>query len=339
MIKYEGTILIHGGAGTWEISRLKAAEGVLESAAEAAYESLQKEGALKAVISAINVLENSPIFNAGYGSALNLLGEVEVDASVMTGDGRCGAIASVKGVKFAVNLAELVMRFTDHILLTSPTADMLAERHGLKVDPRDLIDLYRLNQWKKGVTYIISKVEKAEIQTFAEKDAVIRYIESKYPKLIEFLADNKDIIVHLRKILKDNGNTVGAVAFDGQMLAAATSTGGLLLKLPGRIGDTPLIGAGTYANNRSGAASATGIGEQIIKSSLTYTTVLHVGEYGAKQGVIETFKRLNPRPEAGVISIDNEGNWGIAHASIHMPCAVVENGDIKVKTVWERIPL
>ncbi len=327
-------IVIHGGAGNWEENRLKRAIRILRHVGEKAYEALLNKGAVDAVITAINMLEESEVFNAGYGSALNLYGEVQVDASIMLGNGQAGAIASLKGVKNAVTLAKIVMEQTNHVLLTSPMGDYLAIANNLKVDPNSLISEYRYKQWEKAVRYIIDLIG-GKIST--EDEEISSYIKKVHPKLISFLASEREILEKIRRKFDQNGNTVGAVAFDRGTLVAATSTGGTFLKLPGRIGDTPLIGAGTYAENNSAAVSATGIGEHIMKVSLTHYATRKIRKYGAKKGVVEAFKNHLFKPEAGIIAIDRNGNWGIAHTTKNMPCAVVVDDSVIVKSSWIKI--
>jgi beta-aspartyl-peptidase (threonine type) len=326
-------LILHGGAGDWEKERLKKAERALRNIGERAYEVLLKKGAVEAVTLAINMLEDSEIFNAGYGSALNLYGEVQVDASIMLGDGKAGAIASISGVKYAVSLARIVMEQTDHVLLTSPMADHLAEINKLKVDSRSLISEYRLKQWERAVGQLIRLIEgKQPIE-----GKISNYIKRVQPKLIHFLTVRREVYENVKRKFNRDGNTVGAVAFDGEILVAATSTGGTFLKLPGRIGDTPLIGAGTYADNESAAVSATGIGEHIIKTSLSYSASREIKLHGIKKGVVSVFKKHFIKPDAGIIGIDKYGNWGIAHTTKYMPCVVITEDEVIVDSVWIKV--
>src|SRR5687767_11847980 len=210
-------IVVHGGAGDLNPSDdpKPCIEGCL-AAARAGHAVLKAGGsALDAVIAAVVWLEDDPHFNAGTGSVLNADGEVETDASVMTGDLKAGAVGALKGIKNPVLLARLVMERTKHVLLVADGALRFAKEQGVGlVDPASMITERARTKWSRT-------------------------------------------------------GTVGAVARDSQgRLAAATSTGGTTRKLPGRLGDTPLIGCGTFARAGAGAASCTGIGEAIIKTTL-----------------------------------------------------------------------
>ena len=327
-------VLVHGGAGTWKKARLNNALKVLKKAAAEAFNALERD-ILLAVRRGINILEDSPLFNAGVGSALNLLGEVEVDASIMDDQRNCGAIASVKNVKYAIDLAYYVMRYTPHILLTGDSVKLLAKKFNLETEMRHLITNDRLNMWKKAINIIFSEMgERIE----SLDDELLNYIKRRYNKLIELLKNNPELLERIKSIRKEEiiGDTVGIVVYYDGKLAAGTSTGGTFLKLPGRIGDTPLIGAGTFASKELGAVSATGIGETIIRTNLSFFTALNIGNYGVSKGLKLTFTNAHPKPDAGVIAIDKEGNWGVAHTTEHMPVAVISENEEKVDFVWEK---
>ena len=327
-------VLVHGGAGSWKKRRLKDALEVLSKAANEAFNALE-EDILLAVRRGINVLEDSPLFNAGFGSALNLLGEVEVDASIMDDQRNCGAVAAVKNVKYAIDLAYYVMTHTPHILLTGESARMLAKKFNLETEMSQLIANERLNTWKKAINMVLREMgEKIE----SYDDELLKYIKDRYKKLIEFLEDNPELLDRIKSIKREEpaSDTVGIAVYYNGRLAAGTSTGGTFLKLPGRIGDTPLIGAGTFASRELGAVSATGIGETIIKTNLSFFTALNIGNNGVSKGLKLTFTKAYPKPDAGVITIDKEGNWGVAHTTEHMPVAVISENEEKVDFVWEK---
>ncbi|MFT3841168.1 MAG: isoaspartyl peptidase/L-asparaginase [Myxococcaceae bacterium] len=226
------SILVHGGAGerVADDDPKMPAEGCL-AAARAGHAVLSKGGsALDAVIAAVRVLEDDPQFNAGTGSTLNSDGDVETDASVMTGEGGAGAVAALRDVKNPIVVARLVMEKTPHVVLSGEGARRFAAEQGISMlPPGAMVIPAARERWQKAVA------ERA----------------------------------------KPSGHgTVGAVACDGQgRVAAATSTGGTFMKLPGRLGDTPQIGAGTYAEAGAGAVSCTGLGEAIIKSALSFQMV------------------------------------------------------------------
>jgi L-asparaginase / beta-aspartyl-peptidase len=239
--------------------------------------------ALAAVEKAVVALEDDPQFNAGIGSCLNADGEVEMDASIMSGaDLRAGAVALVREVQNPIRLARAVMERTPHVFLAGDGARRLAEEAGLPlVEPRSLVTERMLARWREARHHSLSP----------------------------------------------EGGTVGAVALDGDgHLAAATSTGGTLMKRAGRIGDSPLIGCGTYADDRCGAASATGHGEAIIRVLLTRVVcerLLERAEPGeaARAGVAE-LARI--RGEGGVILVDKQGRIGAAFNTARMSRAWVD---------------
>ncbi|RLI10591.1 asparaginase [Candidatus Bathyarchaeota archaeon] len=295
-------ILVHGGAGTWPGDRLsRGLEGVRE-AVEEGFRALRDGGsALDAVEAAVAHMEDDPTFNAGVGCALNLAGEVEAEASIMDGSTlSAGAVALVRRVKNPVRLARLVMERTDHVLLTGPSAEQLALRFGLEM--AELKTEERTRLWEKYIGEL--------------RAGKTRYL-TRLPELLKAVPELAP-------------GTVGAVALDAEgRLAAATSTGGLMLKLPGRLGDTSMIGCGTYAD-RYGACSATGIGEVAIKLCLARMACLFMRSgLGAQEAavacmglVLEHF----PGTPMGVITLDRLGRRGVAHTSEHMPWAYMREG-------------
>ncbi len=294
-------VVVHGGAGAWLKDRLaRALEGVVR-AAEEGFKILKGGGsALDAVEAAVMVMEDDPIFNAGVGSSLNLAGEVEAEASIMDGSTlAAGAVALVKDVRHPVKLARLVMEETDHVLLTGPTAEKLADIFGL--EKAELKTPERVKLWEHWLGEL--------------KAGRARY----YVKLPELMRSYPDLAP----------GTVGALALDGEgRLAAATSTGGLMLKLPGRLGDSSQIGAGTYAD-AFGACSATGIGEVAIKLGLARMACLfmRVGLSApeAAQACMGLVLQAFPGTPMGVITLDASGKVGAAHTSRSMPWAYMRD--------------
>ncbi|HEX6828096.1 MAG TPA: isoaspartyl peptidase/L-asparaginase, partial [Burkholderiales bacterium] len=228
-------LAVHGGAGRWPEDRLEPTLEGVRRAAQAARRILAAGGtALDAVVEAVAALEDDPLFNAGTGAALNAAGEAEMDAAVASGTG-FGAVAALAGVRNPVRVARKVMEETDHLLLAGEGARRFARAMG-----------------------------------FASHDPVTAERRAEYLKWREEgVAPEGDPPLRLRGLLERHpelaGGTVGAVARDRNgSLAAATSTGGLFHKLPGRVGDTPVPGAGTFASSQA-AASATGHGETILR--------------------------------------------------------------------------
>jgi len=295
-------IVIHGGAGFWPSRKHRLALKGVEEAAMRGYSILGKAGtALNAVEQATISMEDNPVFNAGVGSNLNLKGEAEMDASIM--DGRklhAGAVAIVKSFKNPVSLARLVMEKTDHIFLAGIGAERLGELYALQRAAS--ANGARLEDWKKLKSRLLSGKMKNMLRT------------------LKLLRKHPEIEV----------GTVGAIAIDRDGdVAAATSTGGTALKFPGRIGDTPLIGCGTYADNECGAASATGVGEGAIRLVLAKTACDLMSKGAIAQRAAEQAVKLENRRiglPIGIITLDTKGNVGAAHSTPNMCWAFMRKG-------------
>ncbi|RME94781.1 MAG: isoaspartyl peptidase/L-asparaginase [Verrucomicrobia bacterium] len=278
-------IVIHGGAGNISRSTLSpekeaACRAALREALDAGYRILQQGGAsLDAVEAAIAVLEDSPWFNAGKGAVFTSAGTHELDASIMDGATlRAGAVAAVRRVRHPIRLARQVMERTPHVLLVGEGAEALAREAGLElVDPAWFDTPERRAAW-----------EKRRSQAPAPNE----------PGPADVAAEGKH-------------GTVGAVALDRHgHLAAGTSTGGLSGKRPGRVGDSPLIGAGTYARDATCAVSATGQGEFFIRLAVAHEISARVEHRGlsaaeAAAAVIREVGWLGG--EGGVIVLDARG--------------------------------
>lgn len=277
-------LVIHGGAGTIERSsmtpeREKEHRAGLERALTAGYEILKRGGAaLDATEAAVRILEEDPNFNAGKGSVFTSAGTNEMDAAIMDGATlKAGAVGDVTHVKNPIRLARLVMEKSPHVMMVAEGAEAFAKEHGLElVDQKYFFTQQRWDELQQ---------DKAK-----EKGGV---------------GDKKFIVSH---------GTVGAVALDRHgNLAAATSTGGKSNKLPGRIGDTPVIGAGTYANNATCAVSGTGDGEFFIMATVA-RNVAAAMERGMKlseaaQSALDQAKKLGG--EGGLIALDRHGNFAL----------------------------
>jgi beta-aspartyl-peptidase (threonine type) len=303
-------IIVHGGAGRGsqestdrELSRR---EG-LDRAAAAGAESMRQGGsALDAVQAAVQVLEDDPPFNAGTGSVLTSEGEVEMDAAVMMQDGECGAVASLCRVRHPIDVARAVMEQTDHVLLVGEGAQRFARALGLP--DYDPVHPDRRARWEA----VRAKVAAGEPGAFDQK-------ELRFWKRLQQLAATYLPVPDATK-----RGTVGAVAGDGNGgIAAATSTGGIWFKLPGRVGDTPMLGAGTWAS-ALGAASATGHGEGIIKLGVCRTTVEAMAGWSAAEAVALAMEAAEERGfECGVIAVDAQGNVASARNAEQMGTAQV----------------
>ncbi len=281
-------LVVHGGAGLIPKEDLtpekeKATRATLDAALLAGHSVLARGGkSVDAVIAAIKILEDSPLFNAGKGSVLTAEGTVGMDASIMDGaTHQAGACADVKHVKNPIELARLVMDQTPHVLLTGAGAEILAKEHGLPLMPAD---------------YFITEHRKLQLQRIQQQEK-----ERK-------AGGKKAQTSSLESI-----GTVGAVALDKHgNLAAGTSTGGMVNKRFGRVGDSPVIGAGTYANNQTCAVSGTGHGEFFLRGVVAYDIAAKM-EY---QGVALTnaaeevvMRKLTAAGGfGGVIALDVKGN-------------------------------
>ena len=302
-------ILVHGGAGRiTEKYQSEIISGV-EKAAITGYSVLENGGtAVDAVEAAVRVMEELPIFNAGRGSALNLNGEIEMDAAIMDGATlNCGSVALVKRYLHPISIARLIMEKSDHIFLAGDFVDKIARKFNIPTS-ENLISERAREKWKK--------------------------LREKFAKnQVDYLSKNYEFL----KELDYPFDTVGAVAIDDNgNLAAATSTGGITLKLPGRIGDTPLIGCGTYADNEGAAISATGIGEQIIKLAVASRINVYIHEGKDPNAAISTLFELARRriknPQFGLILIDHKGHIGLGHLTENMSWAYIDDQTGKVKS-------
>jgi len=246
------TIVIHGGAGALEPGRYTPAEEAqykakLIEALDAGYAVLESGGAaLDAVETAIVIMEDSPLFNAGKGAVFTRDGKNELDASIMEGRTlSAGAVAGVTRVKNPIRLARAVMEKSEHVMFARDGAETFAREQGVEIVDRDYFRTER--RWKEYKTAL--KAEKMKIRGALP--------DFKY-------------------------GTVGAVALDARgNLAAGTSTGGMTLKRYGRVGDAPIIGAGAFADNKSCAVSSTGWGEFFIRLTIARDICAQV-EYGGK---------------------------------------------------------
>ena len=236
-------IIAHGGAGG--INHPGRRSRGLKKAVRAGYDILTAGGSsIDAVEKGAMILEDISIFNAGTGSYLNLKGEVEMDASIMTSDLRFGAVGVVRNIKNPISLARKVMDETDHLLLCGDNAIRFA----------------RL----KGMHYYDPKTREKELIWQRKKK---RRQSTYFKKVFD---------------LETHYGTIGVVAIDQQgLISVATSSGGINLRLPGRVGDTPVIGAGTYAD-RNGGVSTTGHGEEIMRCLLAFRVVAAMAKLNAR---------------------------------------------------------
>ncbi|MBI5606459.1 MAG: isoaspartyl peptidase/L-asparaginase [Deltaproteobacteria bacterium] len=295
-------ILVHGSV---ETSCAKPYLASLRRAALAGYRALEA-GPLDAVERSVMALEDTPLFNAGYGSVLNLEGEAEMDAAIMDGaTGRCGAVAAIQEVKNPVCVARKVMEETPHVLLAGKGATHFARHMGFA--PFNPVTNQQRGFWEKA----LSAQERNQNQPFSAFTG--------FPKSCD---------------------TVGCVAVKNGYSAAASSTGGTFLKLPGRVSDTPVIGGGIYASSY-GAVVCTGMGETFIRNQ-TASCVLNMIARGISLQAATTaaIQRLvGEKIIGGILAIDTAGNCAALHNAHSFPVVFVIDGKIVKGFTSTRIPL
>lgn len=294
-------LVVHGGAGDWSKEppeQLNTEKAGIKKAAEAGYKILSTGGSsLDAVEATLRFMEDSGIFNAGRGAYYDREGVPELDSAIM--DGRtlgAGAVASVRHIANPISLARMVMEKTPHVLLVGDGAEQFAKSQGVEL----LSPFYFYNEqhWKS-----FQEIKTKEKNKSGQIPAARPYIYG----------------------------TVGAVALDqSENLAAGTSTGGTPLKMPGRVGDSPIIGAGTYANNDSCAISGTGVGEFYIRDTVAAdicarVRYLHVSLAQAADDVVMK-ELVEQKGEGGIIGIDRQGHVAAPFNSNGMLRATVSSG-------------
>jgi len=292
LISSRPLILAHGGAGLRRVTPGQAT--CLADALAAGYAILAERGsALIAVECTISLLEQSGLFNAGRGANHQLDGVQRMDASIMEGARlRAGAVASIERIVHPITAARLVMEKTNHVLLVGPPATRFAQ-HG------------QLEQLEK----------KRSPRRSSGRSPLASTAVARTRRLYRAMLKSE-------RIQKERHGTVGAVALDRSgTVAAGASTGGIDSMLPGRVGDSPLIGCGVYADNHSGAVSMTGIGEGIIRLAIAKTICdrLAIGEspaVAARQVLRMLVSRI--RGSAGALVLSPDGRFAIRHVTSHM---------------------
>ncbi|MEN8187888.1 MAG: isoaspartyl peptidase/L-asparaginase [Bacteroidota bacterium] len=296
-------IVIHGGAGTIKkeyITPEKEAEITqkLQEALDAGYQVLENGGtSLDAAQKAVNVMEDSPLFNAGKGAVFNSNGKNEMDASIMDGKTlNAGAVAGVFNIRNPINAARLVMDSIKHVMLSGKGAEAFAKEHNLQFEDEKYF--YTERRWNS-----LQKVKENAGEKVLSKSAL--------NLKTDFVDEHKY-------------GTVGAVALDKNgNIAAATSTGGMTNKKYNRIGDSPIIGAGTYANNKSCGISSTGTGEYFIRTLAAHevSDLFSYKSLSLKESIHEViFNQIEPLGgDGGMIGLDKDGNvaWDFNTAGMY----------------------
>ncbi len=311
------SMVLHGGAGTilkedmtpeLESAYLNA----LQIALDAGFAVLEQGGtAVNAIKAAIVILEDNVLFNAGRGAVFTKKGVQEMDAAIMDGsDLSAGAVAGVRNVRNPIMLATEVMRNSNHVFLSGKGANDFAIKQGIKLEPDEYFySAFRYDQWK------------------AIRDSDNYSLDHTNHHLEELLRDKKF-------------GTVGAVACDSNgNIAAATSTGGMTNKKYGRIGDSPVIGCGTYANNKTCAISCTGHGEMFIRTVAAYDVSCLMEYKGLSlqeaMNEVVNHKLINIGGEGGMIGVDAKGNHAMVLNSAGMYRGVRNNKGFSEVSIYK----
>jgi L-asparaginase / beta-aspartyl-peptidase len=316
----EFSIIIHGGAGTilkknMTPEKEAAYKAKLEEAIRVGYNVLKNGGtSLDAVQKTINVMEDSPLFNSGKGAVFTNAGTNEHDASIMDGKTlNAGASAGTTNVRNPINLARAIMDNSPHVMLSGKGAETFAEEQDLQiVDP----------------SYFYTERRFKALQRIKEKEKKEGNLDNKAAFYDSDIKDSKF-------------GTVGCVALDKYgNLAAGTSTGGMTNKRWGRIGDAPIIGAGTYANNNTCAVSSTGWGEYFIRAMVAHdiSALMEYKGLSLKEAAYEVIQRKVPElgGDGGIVAVDKHGNMVAEFNTAGMYRATMNHkGELEVKIYKE----
>ena len=291
-------IIVHGGAGSGRFGKEDRRYSELAMAVGAGMDVMKSGSSVDAVVAAVSYMEDSGAFNCGRGACLTSEGRMELDAAVMEGRKLAGAgVGVVTCTHSPVKLARWVMSNTEHVLIVGERAVDYAQLAGLERE-----------------TLVPTRAALEKFRALSE-------VEEKT----------------MKPPVSEEGNTVGAVAMDRHWVpSAAVSTGGRWLKLPGRVGDSAILGAGIFADSRSGAACATGIGEDIIKVALSLRAcdLLRKGDASSSaRSAISLISRLRGRGTAGIITVDRKGRVGASYNTDAMGIAWYdhEKGRVRVR--------
>ncbi|MEM0026438.1 MAG: isoaspartyl peptidase/L-asparaginase [Ignisphaera sp.] len=297
-------LAVHGGAGSWRVdmATLEMVRRVIKQALEEGFKAYHSGSSLDMVVSAVEVLESSGVFNAGVGSVVDLSGSVSMDAGVMY-RGKAGAVAYVKYPRNPIKLARFVLEKTDHVIIVGDAADKIAKKIGLEPHPgpsEKVLKLYK---------DYLNRIVKGEAKSVPYPRSLATWLSL--------------------------GDTVGAVALDKNGdLAAAVSTGGVFLKMPGRVGDSPIPGAGFYANE-CGAAAATGVGEYIMLTNATFRIVEDICRgkdvEEAVASILKVIDSVYGSGVAGFIALDRFGMVAGLYNTHAMPWGfITESGELHI---------
>ena len=314
-------MVIHGGAGTIQRELMTPEveaeyREILARAIRAGHSILLGGGSSRdAVIASINIMEDSPLFNAGHGAVLNHDGNVELDASIMEGRTfNAGAVAALTRIKNPINLANAVLEHSPHVMLAGAGAEVFAEQQGFAFVTND---------------YLKTERRQRQLERVLAEEGGVALSEDPSDRVVEkYRADEKKF------------GTVGAVAIDQRGdIAAGTSTGGMTNKRFGRIGDAPIIGAGTYADNNSCGISATGHGEYFIRAAVASDICARLAykrlslQQAADEVVMD--KLVEMGGSGGVVGVDKEANVAFSFNSSGMYRASIDKHGTLVVQIFK----
>jgi beta-aspartyl-peptidase (threonine type) len=311
-VKQPIAIVIHGGAGTilkenMTDSLEQAYLSILDQAVSKGYQMLENEkSSLDVVEEVVKILEDSPLFNAGKGAVFTNDGKHELDAAIMDGSNqKAGAVAGLTRIKNPISLARLVMEKSEHVMMIGQGAEIFAEAHGIEFVNQDYF-----------------------------------YTKERFEGLKKAQEEDRIMLDHHKKSKDEKFGTVGCVALDKNgTIAAATSTGGMTNKKFGRVGDVPIIGAGTYAKNKVCGVSATGWGEFFIRNVVAYDIAAQIMyqskslQEAAKHTIFEKVGKMGG--DGGIIAIDDQGNIAMVFNTAGMYRASINNDKKKYIGIYK----
>ncbi|XP_075454225.1 isoaspartyl peptidase/L-asparaginase-like [Ascaphus truei] len=288
-------MLVHGGAWAIPDDLAESSKIGVKNAAKCGYSILANGGsAMQAVESAVRILEDNNVFDAGHGAVLNADGDVELDAIIMDGKTlAAGAVSCIKNISNPITFARSILEKTPHTMLTGEGANRFAEKLGIaRIPTKELVTEHAIQEWEKY---------------------------HKYKQSVTNLFNTEK--VH---------DTVGAVAIDSEgNVACATSTGGITNKMVGRVGDSPIIGSGGYADNLVGAVSTTGHGESIMKVTLARLVLFYMEQGETPQESADhalEYMKNRVHGRGGLIVVSKTGKWATSFTTQRMAWAGIEEG-------------
>jgi beta-aspartyl-peptidase (threonine type) len=360
-------LVIHGGAGTISKSQMtpereKAYMTGLDAALKAGNDILKNGGsALDAVEAAVRTMEDNPLFNAGKGAVFTNEGRNELDAAIMNGKTLgAGSVAGVTTIKNPISAARAVMEKSPHVMMAGPGAEKFAKGQGLEiVDPSyfhtedrwrglqrarttDSLQQLKLKELRQSMLQMDELMRKTDSAVNAVKgnsDSLLKRIEQLKKEILNGTTAHGEFSHEVTGVTGKYG-TVGAVALDRHgNLAAATSTGGMNNKKFGRIGDAPIIGAGTYANNNTAAISGTGWGEYYIRLVLakTISDMMEFGKIKLKDAADELVMKRLPAMggDGGLVAVDKDGNIAMPFCTSGMYRGFIKNDGTKEIRIYK----